>query len=55
MIVSSQSIDIILDRRSTDDQSLEKERMTVMELGDSTRKRRMSMESTEMITDMPEM
>ncbi|KAF2609264.1 hypothetical protein F2Q68_00044422 [Brassica cretica] len=32
-----------------------KEPMTVMALGDSTRRRRMRMESTEMIMDMPEM
>ena len=62
MIVSGRSIDSILDRqstletqnRSTDIQGLEKEPMTVMALGDSTGRRMMNMESTEMIMDMLE-
>ena len=63
MIVSSQSIDSILDRRSkletkhrsTDVQNLEKGPMTVMAFGDSNGRRRMNMESKKMIMDMPEM
>ena len=62
-IASSRRIDITLDRRSTltslhrstDVQNLVEEPLTFLELGNSTGKRRMSMESTEMIRDVQEM
>ena len=63
MIVSSRNLESILDcrstltslHRSTDLHNLENELMTVMEPEDSIGRRKMSIESTEMIMDTPEM